>query len=231
MAKKQKGKEPELEVEHILSRSEQFIEKNKKKLIYGITTVLAVVALILVYHYQYAIPKNARAERAIFRGEQYFERDSFALALYGNGFDFDGFEAMVDQYGRTKAGNLAKAYAGICYYKLGDPQSAIKALKSFKANDPQISPVMTGLIGDCYVVSGNTREGITYFERAASKANSDLISPIYLKKAGIAYESLKQYQNAIKAYTTIKEQYNQSMEAMEIDKYIVRAELLSQNNN
>ena len=226
-----KGKEPELEVEQILSRSEQFIEKNKKSLIYGIAIVAAVVGIGLVYHYNYAIPLGERAERAVFRGEQYFERDSFALALYGNMFDFEGFEAIANQYGRTKAGNLAKAYAGICFYKLGDPQSAIKYLKSFKANDSHVSPAIIGLIGDCYVYNGNTKEGIRYFEKAASKANDELISPIYLKKAGIAYESLKQYKDAIEVYTTIKEKYNQSMEATEIDKYILRAEFLSQSNN
>jgi tetratricopeptide (TPR) repeat protein len=231
MANKKKGKESETEVEHILSRSEQFIEKNKKSLIYGIAVIAALVGIILVYHYQYAAPLNERAKRAVFRGEQYFERDSFALALYGNGLDFDGFESIVKQYGHSKTGNLAKAYAGICYYKLGDPQSAIKLLKSFKANDAHVSPVIIGLIGDCHVFNGNTKEGISYFERAASRANNELISPVYLKKAGIAYESLNQYKDAIKAYTTIKEKYNRSMEASEIDRYIVRAQLLSQNSN
>ena len=226
---KGKGKEPELD--QLLSRSEQFIEKNKKSLLYGIVVIAAIAGIILVYHYRYVIPLNERAEKAMFRGEQYFERDSFALALYGNMLDFEGFEVIADQYGRTKAGNLAKAYAGICFYKLGDPQSAIKYLKSFKANDAHVSPTIIGLIGDCYVLNGNTKEGVGYFERAASKANDEIISPIYLKKAGIAYETLNQYKDAIRVYTTIKEKYNQSMEAQEIDKYIIRAELLSRSSN
>ena len=50
-----------------------------------------------------------------------------------------------------------------------------------------------------------------------------MISPVYLKKAGIAYESLKQYADAAKAYTQIKENYMNSMEAADIDKYITRA--------
>ena len=231
IANRQKKKEPEIEVDEILSRSEQFIEKNKKSLLYGIAGIAALVAIILGYHYLYAVPLSARAEKSIYRGQQYFERDSFFLALYGNGLDYDGFEAIVNQYGRTKTGNLAKAYAGICYYKLGDPHSAIKQLKSYKGNDDQFAPRVTGLIGDCYVSIGNTKEGIKYFERAASKANDSNISPIYLKKAGIAYESLKQYKDAIKVYTIIKDKYSQSTEAGEIDKFISRAEFLSQSNN
>ena len=231
MANTKKGKEPEIEVDEFLSRSEQFIEKNKKPLLYGIVGIAALVAIVLGYHYAYAVPLSERAEKSIFRGQQYFERDSFFLALYGNGLDFEGFEAIIDQYGRTKTGNLAKAYAGICYYKLGDPQSAMKYLKSYKSSDDQFAPRVTGLIGDCYVSLGNTKTGIKYFEKAASKANDSNISPIYLKKAGLAYESLMQYEDAIRVYTIIKDQYSQSVEASEIDKYIVRAEFVLQNNN
>jgi tetratricopeptide (TPR) repeat protein len=227
MANKKKENEKELEVDQILSRSEQFIEKNKNRLLYGLGAVAVVIGLYLAYHYGYAVPRTEKATLAIFKGEQYFERDSFALALNGNGLDYDGFDAIIDQYGSTKAGNLAKAYAGICYYRLGDPQTSIKRLKSFGSNDTQVAPAMIGLIGDCYVSIGEVKEGIRYFEKAASKANSEVLSPIYLKKAGIAYESLNQYREAINAYTAIKEKYNRSMEAMDIDKYITRAEILS----
>jgi len=229
IASKKKKNEPDIEVDEILSRSEQFIEKNKKSLIYGVTCVAVFVAVILAYNYMYMQPKSERAEKSIFRGQQYFERDSFALALYGNGLDFDGFEAIVNQYGRTKTGNLAKAYAGICYYKLGDMHSAIKQLKAYKGGDDQLMPRVTGLLGDSYVSIGDTKEGIRYFEKAASKADDANISPIYLKKAGIAYESLKQYKDAIRVYTIIKDKYSQSAEAGEIDKYIIRAGQLSQN--
>ena len=231
IANKKKKTEPDIEVDEILSRSEQFIENNKKSLIYGIVGIAAFVAIILAYNHMYFQPLSERAEKAIFKGQQYFERDSFTLALFGNGFDYEGFESIINQYGRTKTGNLAKAYAGICYYKLGDPHSAIKDLKSYKANDSQLMPRITGLLGDCYVSIGDTKEGIKYFEKAASKANDANISPIYLKKAGIAYESLKQYKDAIRVYTMIKDKYSQSTEAGEIDKYILRAEQLSQNNN
>ncbi|MDR1779572.1 MAG: hypothetical protein LBR50_02430 [Tannerella sp.] len=225
--KKQEKQEKEIEVGAILSRSEQFIEKNKNLLIYGFGGIIVVIGLILAYHYGYAQPRNEKAKVAIFAGQHYFEIDSFALALNGNGVDYDGFEAIANSYGGTKAGNLAKAYAGICYYKLGNPQSAMKYLKSYKGSDTQLAPALTGLIGDCLVSAGDTKAAIGYFEKAAAKADNEFISPIYLKKAGIAYESLQNYKDAIRVYTTIKEKYNRSTEAMEVDRYITRAEILS----
>lgn len=227
MATKEKDTNKEFEVEEIVSKSEQFIENNSKKIIYGIIAIALVVAAVLGVKHGYLIPKEKKAAAAIFKGEQYFAKDSFALALNGNGADYEGFEAIIDQYGSTPSGNLAKAYAGICYFKMGDTEKALDKLKSFSGDDTMISPAITGLIGDCYVNMGKTKEGISYFEKAAKQADNEIISPVYLKKAGIAYESLQQYKDAEKAYSTIKEKYFNSTEASDIDKYITRASALN----
>ena len=223
MATKEKETNKELEVGEIVSKSEQFIENNSKKIIYGIVALAIIIGAVLGIKHGYIEPQEKKAATAMFKGELYFDRDSFALALNGNGADYEGFEAIIDQYGNTDAGNLAKAYAGICYYNMGEPEKALDLLKSFKGKDNMVSPAITGKIGDCYVEMGNTQEGISYFEKAAKEADNDVVSPIYLKKAGLAYESLQQYDKAVQAYTTIKDKYYTSMEASDIDKYITRA--------
>ena len=223
MTTKEKGNHNELEVEQVVSKIEQFVETNSKKIVYGIIAIVVVVGAFLGMRYGYFNPKEEKANAAMFRGEQYFAQDSFALALNGNGTDFEGFEAIIKNYSGTDAANLAKAYAGVCYFQLGENEKALETLKSFNGKDNMISPAITGLIGDCYVNMGNVKEGIKYFEKAAKEANNEVISPAYLLKAGKAYESLNEYDNAVKAYKSIKENYNTSVEAATIDKYIDRA--------
>ena len=228
MAKKvteKKSTDTQKEVGELVSRSEKFIENNKKNITYGLIAIAIAIGAVMAYNQLYRVPKNINASLALYKGQFYFELDSFNLALNGNGVDFDGFEQVAKQYSGTKAGNLAKAYAGICFHRLGDMESAIKHLNSFKSNEDNISPAIIGRIGDCYVDSGDYEQGASYFNKAASKANSDFLSPLFLKKAGLAYEHLKQYDKAIEAYTTIKIKHAASMEAMEIDKYIVRSQL------
>lgn len=222
---KKKGTQAEAEVGEIVSRSEQFIEKHSKHILYVILSIAAVIALFMGVRHGYLMPREKKATTALFKGEQYFARDSFALALNGNGADYDGFESIIKEYGSTKAGNLAKAYAGICHFRLGELDQAMKNLKAFKGKDQMISPAVIGLIGDCYVNMGQAKDAISYFEKAAKAANNTVVSPSFLKKAGIAHESLGQFQEAEKAYTTIKEKYSTSMEAADIDKYITRAKL------
>ncbi|MCD7933293.1 MAG: hypothetical protein LUH15_19135 [Tannerellaceae bacterium] len=217
----------ELEVGEIVSKSEQFIENNKKNILYGVIALAVIVGAVLGIRHGYMVPREKEAASIMFKGEQYFARDSFAMALNGNKADFPGFVSIADQYGSTKAGNLAKAYAGLSYFKLGENEKALNYLKSYKGKDEMIAPAVYGTIGDCYVNMDKTKEGIDYFEKAAKKANNEVVSPVYLKKAGIAYESLGQYNDAAKAYSTIKEKYYNSVEAADIDKYIARVNALA----
>ena len=54
--------------------------------------------------------------------------------------------------------------------------------------------------------------------------DNDVLSPVYLKKAGLVYESLNKPEKAEKNYTTIKEKYPKSTEASDIDKYLARVQ-------
>jgi tetratricopeptide (TPR) repeat protein len=147
------------------------------------------------------------------------------LALTGDD-NFIGFEAIKDQYGMTKTANLTNAYIGLCYKELGQFDKAAEALKDFNANDEMISPSVIVALGDCYVEMGKVKESIDYFLKAADKADNDLVSPIALKKAAIAYEELKDYEKAVNTYTLIQEKYYNSQEGREMQKYIDRANAL-----
>ena len=173
----------EANVSQIFSKSERFIEKNKNRIINVVAAIVLLVVIILGIRQYYFIPKEKEAQAAIFPGQNYLENQQWDIALNGNGADYIGFIGVMEDYGITKTAKLANAYAGICYYHLGEPAEALKYLKKFKANDKIISPVIKGLIGDCYVDLGEITEGIKYFDKAASEASSNVISPIYLKKA------------------------------------------------
>ena len=91
--KKQETKEQELE--EIVSKSEMFIEQNSKKILIGIVAIIVIVAAYFGYEHAYRIPLEKKANAALFKGEQYFAKDSFALALNGNGADYQGLESVI----------------------------------------------------------------------------------------------------------------------------------------
>ncbi|MDO5017288.1 MAG: tetratricopeptide repeat protein [Porphyromonas sp.] len=208
-----------------INRSDEFIRNNRKTLIGAVVAVLVVIGGIIAYQSLYKQPRVQKSQEAIYKAEHYFGIDSFALALNGNGADVIGFLGVIDQYGNTASGNLAQAYAGICYYHLGDFETAIKHLKSFKSDDVMVSPTVYGLIGDCYVDMGRTEEAVKYFETAAQRADNDVLSPLFLIKAGIAHEALGKSDKAKANYQTIIDKYYTSPHVGEAQKMIQALEL------
>lgn len=211
-------------VEHALSRTEQYIEENKKSLTIIVAVIIVVVGGYVLYNRLILQPRENDAQSQIYRAEQYFEADSLVLALEGDG-DALGFIDIIDEYSMTKTANLAEYYAGICYLRLGEFEDAIEHLKQFDSNDKLVSVVALGALGDAYVEIGDYQEAISFFEKAADKNKNDLTSAIYLKKAGLVYEALEDYKKAIASYEKIKKQYPDSDEARDIDKYIAAAEM------
>ena len=95
------------EVENALTTAERFFETNSKiiTMIFGAAVVIAL--LFLATHRFYSLPREAKAKEQIFAAEQYFEKDSFKLALNGDG-NFPGFLDIINDYGSTKAGKLSR---------------------------------------------------------------------------------------------------------------------------
>lgn len=224
MSKKKTQQEDELQnVEEALSKSEQFIEKYQKQLLYSALAVLVVVVGIVTYSNKVVAPRNIEAADQITSAVRYFEQDSFALALNGDGANY-GFADVVSEFGSSKSAKLAAYYAGICEYNLGNFQSAIDYLKKFTASSVNATPAAITLIGDCYVSLEDYSKAVTYFEKAAKEENS-LTAPRALSKAGICYEELGQWAKAEKCYQTIKTKYFDSQLAMDMDKRIERCQL------
>jgi len=230
-AKKQKESQAEKSFENIgeaLSSSEQFLEKNQKSILTGLVIVVLLVGGYLAYHYLYKLPRNEKAEAALFRGERYFQEGNDSLALFGNGNDFPGFEAIISQYGGTRSADLAHAYAGITYSRMGDNEKALQHLRKFKGGDLLITPAITGAIGDVYVDMGESDKAIDQFLKAAKKADDQMLSPQYYKKAGNVYLMNGNLDKAIEIFTQIKEEYRDTPEGQEADKHIKQAELLKE---
>lgn len=221
MSKNTKEQQPDgLEnVQETLNKAELFIDDHKNVISYAVIGILAIVAIVFAVKRYYLEPKNNEASAAMFGAEQYFQRDSFNLALNGDG-NYAGFLDVIDNYGITQTAKLANYYAGLCYMYTGDYESAISHLKKFKSKDITLSSVALGVIGDAYVELGDEAQGASYYEKAAANAKNDFTTPLYMNKAAQVYEKLGNYKKALSLYTAIKNDFAMSQEAMNADKNI-----------
>ena len=219
-------KKNEMNVEEALSQSEAFIVKYKTVIIACVAAAIVIVAGVMLYKNYVSEPRAKEAAAALSKGEEYFGMNEYETALNGDSLGYAGFIKIADEFANTPSGKLAKAYAGISYAQLGKYEDAIRYLSDFDGDDLMVGPAAIGTLGDCYANLNQLDKATAAFMEAASKADNNTLSPVYLKKAGIIFEKEGKYAEAVKAYTQIKEKYINSYQAMDIDKYIDRAKAL-----
>jgi tetratricopeptide (TPR) repeat protein len=133
---------------------------------------------------------------------------------------------IADEYSMTKTGSLAHYYAGICNLRTGKFEQAIEHLQNYNGNDEMVSSIAVGAIGDCNMELNRVDEAIKFYLKAADKSSNSFTTPLYLKKAGFAYEQKSNFSEALALYERIKKEYGKSNEGREIDRDIAKVKVL-----
>jgi tetratricopeptide (TPR) repeat protein len=217
--------QPIVDVEQAFSKTEVYIEENKKSLLIIAGVIVALVGGYLAYKLWYVNGEEELARKEMFRAEEYFGKDSLNQAMNGDSVS-SGFSTIVEQYGVTPSGNLAEYYLGISCLRKGQYEEAIQHLEEFDSKDQIVSAIAIGAIGDAKMELGQTDEAISYYLKAAEHNTNKFTTPIYLKKAGMANEEKNNYADAVKIYERIKSEYSETAEGREMDKFIARAKTL-----
>ena len=203
-----------------------FYEKNKKMITYVGGGLVVLIAAVLYYKMMYLPEKENEASNEIFWAQNYFEVDSFNIALKGGVTVMSpdgqkqimGFEQIADEYSMTKSGSLANYCAGICYLRTGKFEQAIEFLQKYSGDDEMIAPIAVGAIGDANMELNKVDEAIKFYLKAAEKSNNNFTTPFYLKKAGFAYEQKSNFSEALALYERIQKEYGKSNEGKEIER-------------
>lgn len=224
-----------------LTKFEGLFLKYKKQL--GIAVAVIIVAVVGVLCYQMFIsePRENEASTKLAQAQSNFDqtmvaafddmsKGNYEKALNGEKGKTLGFIQIIDQYSGTKAGNLAKLYAGLCYAQLGKNKEAQQYLEDFDTKDDAfVSPAALGVLGDVYANQKNLDKAVETFKKAAKNADAALeighnddLSPVFLVKAGRILESQNKQNDALELYKEIKTKYLSSPLQGEIDKYIER---------
>lgn len=214
------------------SRTEDFVQKNQKYIL----SILGAIALLtigyLLYQRFIAEPKQDDAANELFVAQQNFQKavdgdakaDSlFNLVLKGSEGKF-GVLKIAEEYSGTDAGNLANYYAGIAYLNTGKYDEAIKSLEKFSSKDEVLSTLAIGAIGDAYSQKNQAKEALTYYVKAAEAKKNELTTPRFLLKAGKTALALGDKAAALKYFTDLKDNYENTPEGQGVDGLIGMAQ-------
>ena len=225
MAKKKQENNSELM--ETLNKSEAFLTKYKKTIIFCLIALILLIGAIIAWK-NYSASRNEKASTALARCQDLYMMQDFDKALKGDSLGTPGFIQIASEYGSTKAGNLANLYAGLCYAKQDKWEEAVKYLDAFSPKgDLMVSPLAVMAMGDAYANVKQLDKALSAFEKAANMADkaaesgtNNSVAPIALKKAAFILMEQKKTDEALKHFQTIKEKYLGSAAQQDIDKYI-----------
>lgn len=223
MATKEKTKAQERQENAVeqLSRTEQFYQENKKWIWGAIIAILVIWLAALAYNRYIYQPKCAEAQEQAYPAEASFRANEWELALNGDG-NVLGFAQIIDDYG-AKAGKAVYLYAGVCELQLGNYEEAISYLAKYNGKEPILKARALACQADAYVALENYSKAVSLYKKAVAVNDNDFNAPILLKE-GLAYKALGNKEAALECYKRIRNDYPQSIEAYDIDRYIAEVE-------
>jgi TolA-binding protein len=233
MAKKTKKAQEDLlenpeQIVEKIDKAEVFIEKNQKLVTY-IGGAIGVLVVLGFFGYSYFGDMNKEASNEMFPAQFYFEKDSFDLALDGDGANL-GFLDITKEYSYTDAGNLANFYAGVCYMQKGEFDNAIEYLGAFNSDDLVLQARAYTLIGDAHMEQEKPAEAIKAYKNAVNFKPNKSFTPGYMMKLALAYEVVGNWQSAADTYNTIIKSYPTFAEIQDAKRFKARAEMESKRS-
>ncbi|MFT4155586.1 tetratricopeptide repeat protein [Parafilimonas sp.] len=216
----------EAKTEDVIVKAKSFWSHNQKPLIGVLIAIVVIAGGWFAYQNYVVAPKETEAQNAIWKAEQYFREDSLKLALNGDQYN-RGFIYIINNYGSTKAGNLAKYYAGLCYLRTGDFNKAADNLKGFSTNAKQIQMMAYGALGDAYSELNKNDDAVAAYKKAASEFTDDAaMSSEYLFRAALKLETLGKTSEALDLYKELKNKFPNTNRGFAADKYIYRLSVI-----
>lgn len=202
---------------------EDFFLKNRNYIVGALGVLILAIGGYFGYKKLYMEPRVLSAQDNISGAQAYFAKDSFDLALNGDGA-VSGFISIADKYGNTPSGNMAHYYAGICYMQKGDLDNAIKHLEKYNPGTDEIAGVTYVQLGHAYADKKDYTKAINMYKKAGESANNNLQSPAYFKYAADLMADQNDLKGALDLYRKIKTLYPLSQEGQTIDIDISYAE-------
>jgi len=216
----------EAKTEDVVLKAKGFWAQNQKSILTALIVIIVVAGGWLGYKNFIVAPKETEAQNAMWKAEQYFRQDSLNLALNGDKSN-RGFLYIINNYGSTKTGTLARYYAGVCYLRTGNFSKAVENLQDFNTSAKQIQMMAYGALGDAYSELNKNDEAVNYYKKAANEFTDDAtMSSEYLFRAALKLETLGKSSEALDLYKQLKEKYPNTEKGFSADKYIYRLSII-----
>jgi tetratricopeptide (TPR) repeat protein len=201
-----------------------FFEENKNRLaMYA--GILAVVILAIVLFMNNKKKNNEIAGTELARVMNIYDSGNYLEAIEGRaGTKLIGLKKLVDLYGSTENGEIAKIYIANSYNYLGKLDDANKYYQDYSGSNKMFKATALAGQASYQAYKNNYEKAADLYKKAAFVTDTDVLNPEYLLQAGINYMAAGKNSDAKELFDKIKKDFPTSTAFREIDKYSTQLE-------
>jgi tetratricopeptide (TPR) repeat protein len=189
--------------------------KKLKLASYAVSGILIAVLLFVLYKMFFYEPANTESKASYWRGLNFAMKDSTDKAI-------EELQPAVDSYDGKDGGEVAQFLLATQLMKKGKFDEAITELEGTDVDDTYLSAMRNGLLADCKSEMKDYAGAVELYIEAASINENKFTTPMYLFKAGLCAEKVKDFSKAVECYQKIKDDYP-DYGNRKYEKYLSRA--------
>lgn len=201
-----------------------FFLENQAKILIGIAAVALIVVAIIIFSNKRQ-SDNLAAANLLTKVIPLYEAGQFQEAIEGQkSTNVVGLKNIVENYGSTEQGEIAKIYLANCYLFLGKIEDAYEFYKDYDGSNPIFKA--TALAGEAayYEYKKEYEKAADAYKNAAKISKENPSNPEYLLKAGINLIKLGKKEEAKAIFENIKKDYKTYPQVRQVDRYLVQVE-------
>ncbi len=207
-----------------------FYYENKKYINYALTglVVLAVAGVIFINNRR---SNNEKAAAELSRVMMVVDAAPADPAAQRSAIDgrpeqgILGLKAIVDNYGGTDAGELARYYLAGAYYRLGEYADALESYLAFSPADRMLEAGALAGAAACHEALKQFAQAAELYADAAGTDPDGVAAPEYLNSAARCHGAAGNPGEAVRLLKKLKDEYPTSAFARDSERAITRYSL------
>lgn len=202
------------------AKTAEFYQQNKNVIIGSAVAVILAIALAIGYHY-YQKSQNKKAQQLMSTAEIHYLQGEYDSALNGSDQDLTiGFKQVIDNYGGTEAGNLARYYAAVSEYNLGNPEESLSYIEDYEVPDGILGVGPISFHAMLLTELGRHDEAAQMYVNAAEWDENESTTPYNYLEAANAYADAGDTENAKTYARIVTESYPNSQQVAEASRLL-----------
>jgi predicted negative regulator of RcsB-dependent stress response len=168
----------------------------KKQLVIALILIIAVTAGGVFFWMQKTKADEEKASLALSKVVPWIETGDSARAT-------KELKVIINSYGGTPSGNVAKLYLGTIYYTMNRPGEALAMYNAFSSGNKDLQASALAGAASCNVQKKAYAAAAEGFEKASATAENEALKAMYLNKAAESDIAAGKPDKAVKLFDQI----------------------------